>query len=146
MHSVSKYLFFIWSLWLRPLPIYSILFQHPGLPVDGKYCILEPWKPANKLNWRSQILPKLKKLQHLSKKRYDQRHITKKGIRLLLLRVLNLATCVSVECFEFELQLLFHLLAVNITHCINFTFIFSHFADDFIQSNLQLANTLSNSS
>ncbi len=67
------------------------------------------------------------------------RGILKCGMRLFMLCVFNLATRMSVECFEFRLQLLFHLLAVNITYCITFTF--SHFADAFIQSDVQLGNT-----
>ncbi len=59
---------------------------------------------------------------------------------LFVLCVLNLATRVHVECFEFGPELIFHLLAVNITYCITFTF--SNFADAFIQSDVQLGNTL----
>ncbi len=72
------------------------------------------------------------------------RGILKRGMHLFLLCVLNLATRVSVQCFEFGLQLIFHLLAVNITYYITFTF--SHFEYTFIQSDLQLGNTLSDSS
>ncbi len=50
--SVSECLFLFWSVWIRPLPIYPIVFWHPGLPVGGKHIVLQPWKPANELGQR----------------------------------------------------------------------------------------------
>ncbi len=48
------------ALWFCPLPTYPVVFLHPGLP-DGRTCIvLQPWKRANELGQRSQIVPDLK--------------------------------------------------------------------------------------
>ncbi len=58
--SMSECLFLFWSVWFRPLPIYPVVFQHPGSPVGGKHCVLQPWRPANELGQRSQFLPDLK--------------------------------------------------------------------------------------
>ncbi len=53
---------FFWSVWFRPLTVYPVIFQRPGLPVCRKHCILQLWKWANKLGQWSQILPDLKSL------------------------------------------------------------------------------------
>ncbi len=51
---------FCFALWFCPLPTYPVVFLHPGLP-DGRTCIvLQPWKRANELGQRSQIVPDIK--------------------------------------------------------------------------------------
>ncbi len=49
---MSECLFLVWSVWLRPLPVYPIVFQQPGLPVvkDRRfYPNKKPWHPSKKL-------------------------------------------------------------------------------------------------
>lgn len=64
---------FVYVLWLQ-LPIYLIVFWHPGRPVGGKHNVLVPWKPANKLG------------QHPSKELYDQRNIKTQINQLIILQ------------------------------------------------------------
>ncbi len=45
--AMSECLFLFWSVRFCQMAIYAVGFQHPGLPVGGKYSIIQPWEPAN---------------------------------------------------------------------------------------------------
>ncbi len=97
--SVLECLFLFWSVWLRPLPICPIGFWHPGRPVGGKHCVFQPWKPANKLGQRSQILPDLKSLgihlkSSISSKTHQLINLPAKGSSPSIVNC-TCSTCVS---------------------------------------------------